>query len=231
MTLDALDTTLWLAGVVMEIVLLALLAQRRAFKVFPVFCFYQLCCLGSDAVCWLVLRFLPASYLLFFVVDTTVDTLLQLAILAELGASVVRQNHAVRPSRTVLGLFMALACALLWSLAKWMNPSGLAFVPFLYVILVQAYAILRVGALLALAWWSSLQGLHWPLRELRIASGLGFYSILSLAILILHTHDMNSANYHWLDQIQVFGYFCVLSYWVLIFAKNEPKLRNTCSQV
>ncbi len=231
MTLDALDTTLWLAGVGMEIILLALLTQRRVFRVFPVFFFYLLCCLGSDATCWLVLRFLPASYLLFFLAATTVDTLFQLAILAELGASVVRQNHAVRPSRTVLGLFMALACALLWSLAKWMDPSGLPIVPFLYLILVQAYAILRVGALLALAWWSSLQGLHWPLRELRVASGLGFYSVLSLTVLILHTHDMSGASYHWLDQIQVFGYFCVLSYWVLIFAKNEPKFKNTCSQV
>lgn len=230
MTLDALDTTLWLAGVAMEIVLLALLAQRRVFRIFPVFCFYQLCCLGSDAVCWLILRFLPASYLTFFLLDTTMDTLFQLAILAELGASVVHQNHAVRPSRTVLGLFMALACTLLWSLAKWMHPSGLPIVPFLYVILVQAYAILRVGALLALAWWSSLQGLHWPLLELRIASGLGFYSVLSLAVIILHTHNMNGAQYHWIDQIQVFGYFCALSYWVLIFAKMNPKTRNTCSK-
>jgi len=49
--------------------------------------------------------------------------------------------------------------------------------------------------------------------------------------MILHTHNMNGAEYHWIDQVQVLGYFCVLSYWVLIFAKNEPKLRNTCSQV
>jgi hypothetical protein len=229
-TLDALDTTLWLAGVGMDLVLLALLAQRRVFRIFPVFCFYQLCCLGSDAAGWLVLRFLPASYLLFFLVGTTVDTLFQFAILAELGASVVRQNHAVRPSRAVLGLFMAVACALLWSLAKWINPSGLPIVPFLYVILLQAYAILRIAALLALAWWSSLQGLHWPLKELRIASGLGFYSVVSLAVIILHSHNMTSARYHWMDQVQVLSYFCVLTYWVLIFAKIEPKLRNTCSQ-
>jgi hypothetical protein len=230
-TLDALDTTLWLAGVGMEMVLVALLAQRRVFRVFPVFCFYQVCCLGSEAVCWLVLRFLPASYLLFFLVDITVDTALQLAILAELGASVVHQNHAVRPSRAVLGLLMALACVLLWSLAKWMVPTGLPIVQFLYVILLQAYAVLRVAALLALAWWSSLQGLHWPLRELRIASGLGFYSVVSLAVIILHTHNLSGAWYHWVDQIQVASYFCVLSYWVLIFAHRETKSRNICSQV
>ncbi|MDR3775533.1 MAG: hypothetical protein P4K97_01455 [Terracidiphilus sp.] len=231
MTLDALDSTMWLAGVGMEMVLLALLTQRRAFRVFPVFCFYQVCCLGSDAACWLVLRFLPASYMLFFLVDLTVDALFQLAILAELGASVVRQNHAVRPSRTVLGLLMVLACALLCLLAKWMNPSGLPIVPFLYVILLQAYAILRVAALLALAWWSSLQGLYWPLKELRIASGLGFYSVVSLAAIILHSHNMTSPQYHWIDQVQVFSYFCVLSYWVLIFSKSEPKSRKICSHV
>lgn len=228
MRLDALDITLWLAGVGMEIVLLALLLQRRAFRVFPVFSFYLVYTLGSDAAGWLVLRFVPSGYLLFYLIDMTVDTALQLAILGELSASAVRQNHAVRPSRTVLGLLVALACALLWSLAKWIVPTGAPITQTLYVVLQQAYAILRVAALLGLAWWSSLQGLLWPSKELKIASGLGFSSVLSLAIFILHTHDMSGAEYHWLDQIQVIGYFCALSYWVLIFAKKDQKTRNTC---
>ena len=90
---------------------------------------------------------------------------------------------------------------------------------------------LSVAALLALAWWSSLQGLHCPSHELRIASGLGFYSVVSLGVIILNTHTLYGAEYHWTDKAQGFGYFCALPYWVLVFAKRTPKSLKICSQV
>jgi hypothetical protein len=47
--------------------------------------------------------------------------------------------------------------------------------------------ILSVTALLALAWWSRLQGLHWPPRALWIAFELVCFSVVSLCVLILHS--------------------------------------------
>lgn len=226
MTPDGLDTTIWLAGVSMELVLLALLVHRRIFRVLPIFFVYSVCCLGSEAACWFILRYSPGSYLRFYLVDMTADFLFQFAILAELAASVLRHNRGIRAGRVLLALLMALSCTLLWFLAKWVNPSGLPLDQMLYVILLQAFAVLRVAAMLAIVWWSSLQGLQWPERELRVASGLGFYSVVCLAVIVLHTHNMDGTQYHWLDQIQAFSYFCVLSYWVLFFAKKEPNRRN-----
>jgi hypothetical protein len=85
----------------------------------------------------------------------------------------------------------------------------------LYAILMQLLAVLRGVFLLTLVWWSSLQRLRWPTRELRIVTGLGFYIVATLCVAILHTHNMGGMQYHWLDQLLVGGYLWTLSYWML----------------
>jgi hypothetical protein len=159
----------------------------------------------------------------------SIDVPFQIGIFIELGASLLRYR-AAQTSRLAAVLLMALACLLVWSLAKWINPTSPAILDRLYIILAQAFAILRVSALLALVWWSSLLGLSWPDRELRITSGLGFYAIVALGVAVLNTHHLIGIEYHWLDQIQVASYFCVLTYWVPFFAKREPEPLNIYSQ-
>jgi hypothetical protein len=226
---DALDIALWLAGASMEFVLLSLLILRRVYRTLPVFFFYLVYCLCGDAVGALTLRFFPGNYLQFFLVSMAIDVPFQIGIFIELGASLLRYR-AAQTSRLAAVLLMALACLLVWSLAKWINPTSPAILDRLYIILAQAFAILRVSALLALVWWSSLLGLSWPDRELRITSGLGFYAIVALGVAVLNTHHLVGIEYHWLDQIQVASYFCVLTYWVPFFAKREPEPLNIYSQ-
>ncbi len=153
-----LDNALWLGGAGLELILLVMLVRRRVYRTLPVFFFYLVWCLGSDAVGMVLSRYFPAAEMPAFLVDATVYTLLQLAMLAELGASAARYSRANRPSRILLALLMAVACALIWSLAKWNVPTGPGTLPQICVVLLQVFAILRVAALLALAWWSSLQG-------------------------------------------------------------------------
>jgi hypothetical protein len=85
----------------------------------------------------------------------------------------------------------------------------------LYVVLLQLFAVLRVVFLLTLIWWSSLQGLRWPTRELQIVTGLGFFIIATLCVTILHSHNMGGMKYHWLDQLLVGVYLWTLCNWIL----------------
>jgi len=225
-----LDNALWVGGAGLEMILLVMLVRRRVYRTLPVFFFYLVWCLGSDAVEMALSRYFPAAEMPAFLVDATVYTLFQLAMLGELGASAGRYSRATRPSRILLALLMTVACALIWSLAKWNIPASAGNLPQFCAILLQAFAILRVAALLALAWWSSLQALRWPERELKIATGLGFYSLISLGVNVLQTHNFLGVGYRSLYQLQVFSYFGVLTYWVLIFVKNEAKCRNFSPQ-
>ena len=157
----------------------------------------------------------PNAYLPATLVNITVDASFQLAILAELGRVVVRHNHVVPLSRTVILLLTALAFVLAGSLNKWAIPTQWPILDMLYLALMQLLAVLRVVFLLTLVWWSSLQGLRWPTRELRIVTGLGFYIIATLSVAILHSHNMGGMKYHWLDQLLVGAYLWTLSYWIL----------------
>ncbi|MDR3572381.1 MAG: hypothetical protein P4L50_00835, partial [Anaerolineaceae bacterium] len=92
MKLDSIDLTLWLAGILMEAALLTLVIWRRVYRTLPVFACYLIWCLLSDAG-MAIANLFPNAYLPATLVNITVDALLQLAILAELGRVVVRHNH------------------------------------------------------------------------------------------------------------------------------------------
>jgi hypothetical protein len=81
----------------------------------------------------------------------------------------------------------------------------------------QVLAVFWVALLLTIALMSRIKNLHWPDRELRIVTGIGFTSIVSLTVIILHTHPMTRSQFHLLDQIVIASYFGVLAYWVLSF--------------
>ena len=199
MTLDSIDLTLWLAGVAMEAVLLGLVIWKRVYRTLPVFSCFFVWCLLSDAG-MAIASHLPNAYLPASIVNISVDALFQLAILAELGRAVVRYNHIPPPSRIVIGLLAVLAVVLAGSLNKWTIPTQFALLDTIYLVLMQLFAVLRVVFLLTLVWWSSLKGLRWPIRELRIVTGLGVYIIATLSIAILHSHNLGGMEYHWLDQ-------------------------------
>jgi hypothetical protein len=212
-TFDSIDLTLWLAGIAMEATLLGLAIWKRLYKTLPIFSCFFLWCLLSDGGMAIANRY-PNAYLPATLVNITLDALFQLAILAELGKVVVRYNHVSPPGKIVLGPLTMLAFLLAASLNKWTIPAQLPFLDALYLVLMQLFAVLRIVFLLTLVWWSSLKGLRWPPRELRIASGLGIYILATLCVAILHSHDMGGMQYHWIDQLLVGCYLWTLAYWI-----------------
>ena len=224
MTLDSIDLTLWLAGIGMEAFLLGLVLWKRVYRALPVFSCFFVWCLLSDGGMAVASRF-PNAYLQATLVNITVDALFQLAILAELGRVVVRHNHVAPPSRIVIVLLTVLAFILAGSLNKWALPTKLPTANMLYLVLMQLFAVLRAVFLLTLVCWSSLQGLRWPPRELRIVTGLGVYIMATVCVAILHSQNMIGMQFHWLDQVLVAIYLWTLSYWIFASTTNvvEPQ--------
>jgi hypothetical protein len=205
------------------VALLAIFVSSRIYRTLPVFFSFQIWCLCTGAAGMAVWRLPPHLYLRFFLVNMTGDDLFLLAILIELGRGILRHNRKTQARSFLAILLFVLAAVLISSLANWIVPAHATPLEKFYLILSQAFTIVRVAALLALVWWSSLRGLRWPNHELQIATGLGFYAVVALAAVIAHTHLSNGAKDHWIDQIQVLSYLGALSYWVLYFAKSEPK--------
>jgi hypothetical protein len=127
----------------------------------------------------------------------------------------------------ILSLMFVAAAAVIWPISASLVPVA-ANLPKSWVLFMhmqQTVAVLRVVIFMALAGFSQLLSIGWRNRELQIATGLGFYSMFSLAIWMIHSHQTISAsrNYHILDQVGVAAYICSLLYWVYSFAQQEQE--------
>jgi hypothetical protein len=131
----------------------------------------------------------------------------------------------------LLGILIAAAGAAIWPFT---DSSAFARFPLEWHLLVrleQSVSILRVIFFLLLAGCSQLLSIGWRDRELQVATGLGFYSLVSLTTTVLHSHQAAGAQYRMLDQFQVASYICSLLYWVVCFAQKEAERREFTPQM
>ena len=221
-------------GLAAEAVLVLLLVRTRAFKVLPAFFIYICWSLLSDVLLY-ELRAVPAKiYYPVYEAQMVTDATLMFAVLVELGWSVLRPIRSSLPKHSWIGLAVVILLAglVLWPVAGMAFPSHLGSAGQFFVRLQQVPAILRVVIFFGLAGFSQVIGIGWRNRELQVATGLGFYSILSLAVTVFHTHQsVLSQQYHWLDELGSAGYLCALVYWVAAFATKEAERQNFSPQM
>jgi hypothetical protein len=67
-----------------------------------------------------------------------------------------------------------------------------------------------------------LRDLHWPEREIRLVTGMGLWSLISLAVVILHAHGAYGPDFYWMDLLTPICCVFVLLYWMTHFL-HEPR--------
>jgi hypothetical protein len=227
-----LENILWLAGIVVETAIVALLVYRRAWRTLPVFCAFCAWVLLSDAGNYVVQRYFAKSYTTIYLIETIMDSVLEFGVLVELSWSVLRPIRASLPRKAlvVVAVVIVAVGAAVWPFS---GIHGLANLPPVWRHLVrvqQTASILRVLFFLVLAGFSQLLSIGWRDRELQVATGLGFYSIVSLGVEILHSHN-GMSQYAYLNQFVAASYFCSLLYWVFAFATKEAERREFTPQM
>ena len=233
-----LDSALSLAGIILGTAVVALLFYRRAWRNLPCFCAYCTWSLLDGCVDYLVLHYARSAYFNFYFVGNIIDSVLQFCVLVELAWAVFRPFRASLPRHTfwVLGLFLAIAGAAVWPFAK--DPA-FARLPFQWQLmgrLEQTDSILRVIVFLVLAGCSQMLSIGWRDRELQIATGMGFYSLVALAIAALQAHlnvgqQSHLQHYRELQQLVVVSYIGSLAYWAFSFAHQQAERREFSPQM
>ena len=223
---------------------MVLLLRARAFRTLPAFFTYLCWNLVSDAAL-LSLQSLPtATYFRIYEIEMVIDAAMTFAVLVELIWSVLRPLRSSLPQKAwaAIPFLILLAGLIVWPVAGLTIPgciSGqncqagqIAGPGAFYFRLQQSFAILRVIVFFAMAGFSQLIGIGWRSRELQIATGLGFYSILSLGITVFHTYQLSGTqSYHWLDIAGSTGYLGTLTYWVYAFATKEAERKEFSPQM
>ena len=226
------ENQLWLAYVVVEAAVISLLLFRRAYRVVPIFVLY--CCwdllinVGSLPIRY----YFSTGYLTYYIVETLIDSVLQFCVLVELAWSVLRPIRKSLPrfSLVAISLFILLLGATIWPFAA-VHGIDLAPQGEFLMHLLQTVSVLRVLFFLALAGCSQLLSLSWRDRELQVITGLGIYSIVSLAVAMYHTHQASAAENSQFNLFVIGSYICSLVYWIICFSQREAERQEFTPQM
>jgi len=207
--------------------------KRQMWRILPFFCVYAVWTLVSDLVGDLILQKFSNAYGIFYFYQTIADSVFQLAVLGELGWSVLRpvRQSLPRGSRAIVYALIALAGLAIWPLAAIAAPQSLIGKTAILFHLQETFSILRVVCFLVLACFSQLLSIGWRDRELQVATGLGFFSIASLLVTVLHSHQVWSPQYHRLEQALSVSYVCTMTYWAVSFATKEQERKEFSPQM
>ena len=229
-----IDNAIWLAATLAEVAVIALLSVRRVWRTLPLFYAYCIWDLSSNLTVYLISQYKADISFHAVFVQTVLDSALMFCVLVELAWSVLRPVRASLPrsALVLVGVLILVAGALIWPFT---SPPGLAHVTtregLMYVQLQQTTSVLRVLFFLLLAGGSQLLSIGWRDRELQVATGLGVYSIASLAAAVIHVHQTTEAQYFLLSQIVSAVYFFCLLYWAVSFAQKEAERREFTPQM
>jgi hypothetical protein len=229
----SLENELWLGNIVLEAALILLLLYRRIGRTLPVFCIYCAWSLCDDIGMVLIDHFFHRAYLPAYLVSLSADSALEVAVLIELAWSVMRPFRSSLPQGALawVGLGTLALGAVIWPIAE---IHGLASMTPGFRFLVhfsQTASILRVLFFLMLTACSQWLAIGWRDRELQVATGLGFYSLVSLIVELIHSHMKWGNTYSNLNQLVVASYTGSLTYWFLSFSQNEVARQELSPQM
>lgn len=229
------ELAILLGGMAAEVTLILLLVKRRVYRAFPAFFIYLCWSLFCDGFLYYVRVDFPLQrFIQIYLVQLVLDSLMIFALLVEVTWSILRpiRNALPRHSLVWIAVLVAVGGGILWPVAGLTAPDYLRSDGRELFLLQQTPAILRAVFFLALAAFSQLLSIGWRDRELQIVTGLGFYSIVSLAVSIVHTHQSSgSLSYSWLDRAGSFSYLAALVYWVFAFATAPAERREFTPQM
>lgn len=227
------EFTVILSGMVAESAIILLMIRGRSLTSFPTFFFYLCWSLLSDAAGLYVRTDRANLFLQFYEIQLVIDSVMIFAVLVELAWSILRPIRNSLPKYSIIGIaaLVAIGAVMIWPIAGFAAPDNLNSQGMTLFRLQQTPAILRAVFFLAIAAFSQLLSISLRDRELQVATGLGFFSIVSLAVTVLHTHQSVNASYNWLDRFVGVSYLAALLYWAYCFARKPAERREFSPQM
>jgi hypothetical protein len=228
------EIVILVCGMAAEVALILLMIRGGVFRTFPAFFIYLCWSLFSDVLFYYIrARYSAATFFRISLIQLAVDSAMIFTLLVEVAWSVLRPIRSSLPKYSWIGIavLVALGGLILWPIAGLAAPGNLSPAGMNLFRLEQTPAILRAIFFLALAGFSQVLSIGWRDRELQIATGLGFYSIVSLAVTVAHTHQAVGTQYHWLDVLGGVSYLAALAYWVYAFATQPAERREFTPQM
>jgi len=215
-------------GLVVQAVFIAVLVWRRTYRSFPVFFSYIVWGVIGDGAVLIMRTWIAPSAVYPFEVEAYVDSLFQYLVLIELAWSILRPIQRLLPKGFLLGISLVIAAAafVVWPLSGIEHTVGYPGHLLIVLHAERTFAILRILFFIALACCSHFLAIGLRDRELQVATGLGFYSLVSVAGTMMHSSQSYGLNYLYVDIAIACSYLMSLLYWCYSFAQQEAARRE-----
>lgn len=229
-----LDTILWLSASVAQAAVVVLLFYRRVRLNFPIFTAYSVWTLAAGVGFFAISRnSWTSGYLTAYLADLIVDSILLFSVLVELAWSLLRPIRASLSKKVlwVIGAVIFILGAAIWPFSVIPGATNLSGELVFLLRLQQTVSILEVVVFLTFVASTQVLSIGWRDRELQIATGLGFASLVDLAVTVLHAQPAFRLQYNLLNQFGIGAYVCSLLYWTVSFAQQEEQRREFTPQM
>jgi len=226
-----IDELLWGISVAGQLLLLGVLVKRRLYSAFPLFCVYIAYASVSDGG-FLILYSQLSQIMAFrmFFLNQTIEFLLQIGILLEVGRNVFNpvKRSLPRASIYILGGILAAAAGITLLISKQSQVSNLDRWVQYFVYVNFAVAVLRLAIFTGIAGFSQFLGIGWRNHVLQIATGFLAYSIVVLVVELLHRHTgiASPLIYHIHEQFRIVSWCMVLGYWSYALSRVEASRKE-----
>lgn len=234
MHLSGLEYCLWIGVVVGQMALLVTLLVHRQYRAFPVFvAFIGFVTLTEPLFYFFLNHTSPATYFKFYFAMKIPEALLEFAVLIEIAANVVRPVKRSLPAG-ILWLLTALilvGAGVGLTLAALSHPHSGNVLAKAFLQAGFAIALLRLTIFAAIVAFSQMLGIGWKNYVLQLASGLAFYSAVSLAVTLILNRVGATSDYRALNEIVTASYVSTLAYWIWSFSRQEVTRREFSPQM
>ena len=222
------SSLLAIIGIIAQAAVIAVLVWRRAYRSLPIFFSYIVWGAAGDGTILILRTLLHSRSLYPYEIEIYVDSAFQYLVLIELAWSAVRPIQRSLSKRFLIGISLAIAAAamLAWPLSAIQETSGYPSALLVALHAQRSFALLRILFLLLLLCCSHFLRIGWRDRELQVATGLGFYSLVSLAGMMIQSHQAYGRHYYYVEVAVACSYLLSLCYWILSFAQPEAARRE-----
>ena len=220
-------------GLLLQASLCIVIFRKGLARLYPIFLIYLFSNLAVDSLSWAWAGDGEAYRRYYFIV-TTLDYVLQLLIVFEIGLNVLRPSRRsipfpILPIATVAVLLSAIVAASFSEPVQSGGPEQLQ--------VTLSLAVLKLLLFAALAGFAQVLGISWKSHVLQLATGLAFFAGASLLVQIGSSHvsavdgPAYMAHLNKLNQIQSVAYILTLIFWIWAFSRNEAPRKDFTPQM
>jgi hypothetical protein len=214
MRFTAFDYSMWIAGAVLHLTIVTVMARRNLIRELPLFFAFVVCSLASSVSVFVALQVAGyAGYFYTFWIAQGLLNLLIFAVMYEVYRHVFKNYQALQRLGTLLFWWTGSVLLLVAVVTAASSPGSDASRLMTGLITIErSVRVIQVGLLLFILLFTSHFKLSWRHCVFGLAFGLGVYAAFQLIAVSLRAHIGESANAVW-GKLSVMAYVAGAIVW------------------